>query len=239
MIEAVLLDMGGVLLDLGGSNGLPTGRLDHRGRRALLERISARGHPLSEDDLERLLFAPWRAEYQHRYQHMHEAPWEPHLERLRASAGSNASDLELLGTWFEPYAESLKPMPGAVEALAALSHHGYALGLVSNVPLPGALYRTVLERYELASPFAALHFSYDEGTRKPSPRMLLTTLSALGCEPSHAVMVGDRPASDIAAGLAAGARTVLIRSSHHGGPPADATIDSIADLPGLLRGWAT
>lgn len=237
LIEAIVLDMGGVLLDLGASNGLPTGRLDIRGRRALAELLQAgRAHP-TVDDLDRLLFGPWHEDYARRHVRMREAPWEPHLERLRAEVGSERPDLEILGAWFEPYAENVKPIAGAGQALAQLAEAGYSLALVSNVPLPGCLYRAVLERHGLAAPFAVLQWSYDEGSRKPSPRMLLAALSALGCEPGRAVMVGDRPACDVAAGIAAGARTVRVRSHHPAGPAADAEIAALPELLELLSRW--
>jgi HAD superfamily hydrolase (TIGR01549 family) len=238
MIEAVVLDLGGVLLDLGASNGLPVGRLDHRGRGALLELLQQEHRRATLEDLDRLLFAPWHEDYARRYARMQEAAWEPHLARLRAELGTSRADLELLGAWFEPYAESIRPIGGAAEALARLAGEGYSLALVSNVPLPGALYRPVLERHGLAAPFALCQWSYDEGSRKPSPKMLLAALSALGCEPARAVMVGDRPASDVAAGLAAGTRTVRVHSHHPPGPLADAEIDALAELPELLSRWA-
>ena len=239
MIEAVVLDMGGVLLDLGTSNGLPAGRLDFRGRQALLELLGAEGRRATLEDLDRLLFGPWHEEYGRRYARMQEAAWEPHLERLRSEVETSRSDLELLGAWFEPYAQSVRPIEGAAAALSRLAAAGHSLALVSNVPLPGALYRGVLARYDLAGPFALFQFSYDEGSRKPSPKMLLSALSALGCEPARAVMVGDRPATDMAAGIAAGTRTIRVRSSHPPGPLPDAEIACLAELPELLARWGT
>lgn len=237
MIETALLDLGGVLLEMGTANGLPAGRLDWRGRRALLERLRRHDRRCTMEALEELLFDPWRRRYAGRHERMQEADWGPHLERLRQRTGTGDSDLELLATWFEPYGESLTPVDGAAEALARLAEMGLSLALVSNVPLPGALYRPALVRHGLDGFFARLGFSYDEGSRKPSPKMLLAALSALGTEPDHAVMVGDRPASDVAAGRAAGTRTVLVRSGHRGGPTADAEIASVSELPELLERW--
>lgn len=237
MIETVLVDMGGVLLEMGASNGLPAGKLDWRGRRVLLERLRRDHRRLTLDDLDELLFAPWRREHEQRYERMREADWGPHLERLRHRTGSAAGDLELLAAWFEPYGESLAPFEGARDALDSLADAGRSLALISNVPLPGALYRQVLARHRLDGAFARLGFSYDEGSRKPSPKMLLAALSALGTEPDRAVMVGDRPATDVAAGRAAGTRTVLVRSSHRDGPAPDAEIGSLAELPALLARW--
>ncbi|MDX1501114.1 MAG: HAD family hydrolase [Thermoanaerobaculia bacterium] len=232
--RAVLVDMGGVLLDMQGSRGIPSGAADWRGREALLAHLRARGAHLGRADLERRLFGPWRRGYEERHRRGREEPWKPHLTRLRRGTGVRSRDLTLLSTWFRPYADRLRPLPGSRSALAGLARRRLALALVSNVPLPGALYRRVLERFGLAAPFGALRFSYDEGSRKPSPSMLRSALAELGERPEAALMVGDRRSADVAAGLAAGTRTVWVASEHDDGPEAEFTIGSIAELPELI-----
>ena len=237
-ISTVLIDMGGVLLDLENSKGLPLARLDWRGREALLRLLRRKNQFLNLKDLETLLFEPWRSEYERRYEAGKEASWSPHLTRLRKAAGSRLHTAQLLGTWFRPYAESIEPYEGVSEALLRLKRqhrHQLKLALISNVPLPGALYLRVLEQYGLAHVFDSIHFSYDCGSRKPSPAMLRDALGVLQSEPGAAVMVGDRRASDIAAGRAAGVATVWIRSDDGGGPEPDFTIDSIVELPALME----
>jgi putative hydrolase of the HAD superfamily len=234
MIRALLLDMGGVLLHLRNARGLPDARLDQRGRQALLSLIGKHHGRARESDLERLLFAPWRREYDRRYELGREADWKPHLTRLRRHAGIRLHDPTLLGAWFRPYGETLTVCAGAVETLRRLRQRGLRLALVSNVPLPGVLYRRVLERYGMASAFDSLHFSYDAGSRKPSPAMLRQALSALGVRAASALMVGDRRGSDVAAGRAAGVGTVWLRREDGGGPKPDHVIDRLDALPGLL-----
>lgn len=235
MIEAVLLDMGGVLISLDNARGLPDSRHDWRGREALLRVVREHGGRLRREDLDRLLFAPWRSEYRHRYERGREARWEPHLSALRKRAGVRLRDLTLLGAWFRPYGEALAALPGASDALVRLRELGLRLALCSNVPMPGALYREILERHSLADPIESFHFSYDEGTRKPSPQMLRNALASLGVEAGNALMVGDRRISDVAAGRAAGVETVWVRSDDGGGPQADHEIGSVAELPALVE----
>jgi HAD superfamily hydrolase (TIGR01662 family) len=237
-LSAVLLDMGGVLLDMGSASGLPYGRLDWRGREALLAYLRERGAHFSETDLDGRLFDPWREAYDRRQQSGREAPWRPHLRRLRKGTGIRSSDLTLLATWFRPYASQVKPLPGARRALEELREQGLRLGLVSNVPLPGVLYRRILERHRMAAAFDCLQFSYDAGSRKPSPGMLKMALSELGVRPSQAWMVGDRRAADVAAGRVAGVGTVWVRSDDGGGPEADHSIGGIAELAQLAAGRA-
>lgn len=234
MIDAVLLDMGGVLISLENARGLPDSRLDWRGREALLRVVREHGGRLRREELDEILFVPWRGEYERRYELGREARWEPHLAALRKRAGIRLRDLTLLAAWFRPYGESLVPLPGAAAALEALRERGLRLAVCSNVPLPGALYREVLERHGLATPIESFHFSYDEGTRKPSPQMLRNAVQALSVPAERAWMVGDRRSSDVAAGRAAGVGTVWVRSDDDGGPRADHEIAGIAELPALL-----
>jgi len=251
-IRVVLLDMGGVLVELGEGRGLPWGEPETAGRRALaraLERAGGRLPGLAEAGpagaerawdraLETLLFAPWRQGHRQRYERGAEEPWEPHLARLRSATGAEASDEVLLGAWFEPFGGSIAALPGAAEALARLQDRGLSLALVSNVPLPGFLYRRVLERHRLLAPFECLRFSHDAGVRKPRPGMLLQALDELAADPGEAVMVGDRRDSDIAAGRAAAVRTVWLTGGRRGtadiGPEPDWTLGSVAELPEAL-----
>jgi putative hydrolase of the HAD superfamily len=234
-IKAILLDMGGVLLEMGNAVAFPQARLDFRGRQAMVRWIKDRGGKVDLDDLERLLFEPWRREYEQRYERGREAVWDPHLTRLRKKVHNRSHTLALLRAWFRPYGEQLEPCEAAAETLSELEARGYGLALVSNVPLPGKLYMPVLAKHDLLKPLDSRHFSYDSGSRKPSPALLREALAALGAEPWEAVMVGDRRASDVAAGKAAGVTTIWLKSEDGGGPEPDYTIYSIAELPKLLK----
>jgi HAD superfamily hydrolase (TIGR01662 family) len=233
-IRAALVDMGGVLIDFGGGRGLPVGHADWRGREALLRYLRRRGAKLDLDDLESLLFSPWFRQYRRREDLGREADWDPHLRRLRKRAGVKTHSIVLLGRWFRPFAEQLQPLPSVADSLRRMRETGMKLALVSNVPLPGRLYRDLLRRRRLASYFESFHFSYDEGSRKPSPAMIRSALRGLEVSPQEAIMVGDRRAVDIAAGRAAGTATAWVRSEDGGGPEADLEIDSLVDLPDVL-----
>lgn len=233
-LRAALLDMGGVLLEMGGSQGFPDGKLDWRGRQALFRLLRNDGRRLKLDDLERLVFEPWREGYERRYETGVEESWKPHMRRLRHHTHSRRWDITLLRAWFRPYGENLRPCPGVAAALQQLRVRGVRLAVVSNVPLPGRLYLEVLQSWGLAQQFESFQFSYDSGHRKPSPAMLRQALKELGVRPGSAIMVGDRRASDVVAGKLAGTRTVWVRSEHREGPKADHNIASLATLPDLL-----
>jgi phosphoglycolate phosphatase len=70
---------------------------------------------------------------------------------------------------------------------------------------------------------------------KPDPQALLGALSAIGVEPSRALMVGDTDV-DVAAAREVGARVVLVRTGlwETCVREPDAFVDDLCDLPGLL-----
>ncbi len=239
-VQAVLFDMGGVLVDFGVGGGLPPQQEDWRGRRALLGLLTVarwRGGRWSETDLESQVFNPWRRDHARRMQMGREASWTPHLDRLRRAARSDLDDETFLQAWFEPYAEELDSTLEARTVVAGVVERGCKCGLVSNVPLPGSVYRPILERGGLWDLFASHCFSYDLGTRKPSPGMVRKALSDLDVEPERAVMVGDRKNVDVAVGRMAGLRTVWLRSAHDQGPRPDAIIERLADLSEVIDRW--
>ncbi len=239
-IRAVVFDMGGVLVDFGPSEGMPPSAEDWRGRRAMLSLLAKDGRRcarLQEADLDGLVFAPWRRAHQTRQQRGSEASWTPYLDRLRQHYGCSIPDIELLAAWFRPYLEEITCTPSARTVVGELVERGFSCALVSNVPLPGEIYRPVLEQGGLWDLFSAHCFSYDEGVRKPSPAIVRRALSRLSAEAASAVMVGDRKFPDVAVGRMAGMKTVWLRSRFDDGPDADATIDDLDQLRPLLARW--
>jgi HAD superfamily hydrolase (TIGR01458 family) len=96
-----------------------------------------------------------------------------------------------------------------------------------------------------AGPFvAALEYAVGreaEVVGKPSPAFYELALSDLGAEPSAAAMVGDDVEADVGGALEAGIAGVLVRTGKYreedvrdSGVEPTATVNSIADVPGLL-----
>lgn len=132
-------------------------------------------------------------------------------------------------------------------ALAALHAAGYVLVVVSNqtVIARGLLdelaVRTLQQRIEAeivergGVPMAAFylcphHPNADLAAyrvpctcRKPAPGMLLRAIAELGLDPHESIMIGDRP-SDVAAGQAAGCRTVWLHSGRHLDPAIESSL---------------
>ncbi|MEV6056928.1 HAD family hydrolase [Streptomyces sp. NPDC052107] len=134
---------------------------------------------------------------------------------------------------------TLELQPYAADALRQLAEK-YALAIVSDTESsPETSVRKALNRLGIEKFFQTVVTSIDVGTRKPDPTIFLEALERLGVNPPLAVLVGNDPDSDIAAGRAIGLRTVLYRSSRYHRPEADAdadyVVDSLAELPGLIE----
>jgi len=110
--------------------------------------------------------------------------------------------------------------PEAKGALEALKAAGYLLIVVSNQPDVGAglisreIMRAMTNRLFHELPVDAVkicfHTRADEcGCRKPLPGMLFAAANEYGIDLAASYMIGDR-SSDVAAGRAAGCKTVFI-----------------------------
>jgi HAD superfamily hydrolase (TIGR01458 family) len=96
-----------------------------------------------------------------------------------------------------------------------------------------------------AGPFVAA-IEYASGTEayvvgKPAPAFFDSVLGDLGVEPENAAMVGDDVESDVAGAMNEGLAGILVRTGKYredfvreSGIRPSATVDSIADVPGLV-----
>lgn len=154
----------------------------------------------------------------------------------------------------KPYAvttmEEVSVLPGVIEACAALRQAGYALVMFTNQP---EVARGTLSPQELARMndhvAATLHLDgvqccpHDDkdncACRKPKPGMLHTASQQLGLELTSSVTVGDRW-RDVAAGRAAGCRTVFIDCEYdEPTPQADCRVRSLSEAVPWIVGKNT
>ena len=140
-----------------------------------------------------------------------------------------------------------KPLPGSLEAIARLSRAGWRLAVVSNQSGigRGLFTAATLDRINahmldaVAAAGGRIDGVYvcphrpDQGCdcRKPEPGLLLRAAADLGFAIEGVPFIGDKQ-SDIDAARAAGARPMLVRSSHHAAAvsPADDGVECFADL---------
>lgn len=115
----------------------------------------------------------------------------------------------------------------------------FALGIVSNNAMAGDHHARVLRRAGILQHVGCAAWSANFGRRKPDPAMILAVLGQLGVPVERAIFVGDKLRTDVAAARAAGVRSVYIRK--RGAPFAsrelrpDFTISDLRALPVLLR----
>ena len=120
-------------------------------------------------------------------------------------------------------------------ALHALKATGLPLGIATNDEESSA--RGQMAKLGLTDLFETINGADSGHGAKPGPGMILAFAAHLGVEPSRIVMVGDST-HDMHAAHAAGAIRVAIgtgpASLESLAPHADHTIETMADLPGLI-----
>jgi phosphoglycolate phosphatase len=126
--------------------------------------------------------------------------------------------------------------PGVTEGLAGLRSTGLRLACVTNKPVEYA--RELLAAKQLDGFFEMVFGGDSFERKKPDPLPLLKACEALGTRPPHTLAIGDS-SNDALAARAAGCPVVLVSYGYnHGQPvrsiPADAYLDSIAELPARL-----
>ncbi len=144
---------------------------------------------------------------------------EPLIERI-------ARDYDAVRT------AAIHPIPGALEAIAAMHAAGVRLALVTNGA--AASQRAKIERFDLAASFDCILIEEECGFGKPDERIYRLALGELGCAAEQAWMVGDNFEWEVAAPQRLGLRSVWVnpgnRPPPQGGPVPFRTIDSLSDL---------
>lgn len=142
------------------------------------------------------------------------------IDRALERIGAVASVPPLVEIFRTCYVGRLDPYPGVARALWALRRR-LPVGLVTDGD--PAIQRSKLRALSLEDAFDAIVMSDDLGRmyRKPHPIPLLRAAKRLGVPPHRCVYVGDRPAKDVAAALAAGMRAVRVRTGEYASLPDD------------------
>jgi putative hydrolase of the HAD superfamily len=133
----------------------------------------------------------------------------------------------------------VEAVPGVKEALENL-HSRCTLVVATNAADSGAsLVFAALERAGLGGYFSAVFTVRELGAAKPDPGYFQAALSALGCSPAEAVMVGDSYPVDVIGARQAGLRAVWynprLEAAPSLPPEQDGDLPRMEDLPGLLE----
>jgi D-glycero-D-manno-heptose 1,7-bisphosphate phosphatase len=146
--------------------------------------------------------------------------------------------------------EGFELYPGVVEAVSALKAAGFAIVVVTNQPDVGAgrqaraVVDAMHEKLRRLLPIddvrACFHTDDDRcACRKPQPGMLVDTAAEHGIDLGASYMIGDRW-RDVAAGRAAGCRTIFIRNAYDEPQPTeyDAAVESVVEASRLILAGA-
>ena len=163
------------------------------------------------------------------------------IDRALDAVGAGEVPVASLVAAFRAYrAPRLSPFPGVARALARLRRR-VPIGLVTDGD--PSIQRGKLTSLRLVGSFDVVVYSDQLGRehRKPDPLPFHVAASRLGAPVASTVVVGDRPAKDVAGALAAGMRPVRVRTGEYAGwpddPPAWRTVDEVGaaiDLVSVL-----
>ncbi len=165
-----------------------------------------------------------------------------HLDTLRTfdpdfDLGRTEAARAAAGTTYELSAADL--YPDAVPCLRALKADGYVVGVCGNQP-PDVSERLVRS---LGLDLDVVASSAAWGVEKPDPAFFARVADAAGLPPEEVAYVGDRVDNDVVPAKAAGLAAVFVRRGPWGyvqaswpeAAVADARIESLAELPAVLR----
>ena len=208
MIEAVVFDLDGVLLD--------SEQVWDDAREQLAHERGGRWHPGAQRDMMGMSSPEW-SRYMHNTIGLREPPEEINREVVARLAAI--------------YQRELPVIPGAREAVERLAER-WPLGLASSSNRE--LIDLVLDLLGVSSLFTATVSSEEVARGKPAPDVYLEAARRLGVRPANAAAVEDSH-NGILAAKAAGMRVLAIPNRHF--PPdvealaqADAVLDSLAEL---------
>lgn len=208
MIEAVVFDLDGLLLD--------SEQVWDEAREQLAEERGGRWHDQAQKDMMGMSSTEW-SRYMHEQVGLPEPPEEINREVVERLAAT--------------YREHLPALPGAREAVERLAAR-WPLGLASSSNRE--LIDLTLELLGVKQLFAVTVSSEEVARGKPAPDVYLQAARRLEVDPGHAAAVEDSN-NGILAAKAARMRVLAIPNRHF--PPgeealaqADVVLDSLAEL---------
>lgn len=247
MIEAVVFDLGGTLIEYAGVyQSWP--EMETPGFTAVYTHLTEQTINLpSYDQFQERGFALLPLRWRQAVTHERNLTVADLLAELLESLGCNSVPTQLLQEAATQYQQAIQDqarlVTNAAETVRQIKAHGYKVGLLSNTMFRGAAHKADLARFGLLDQFDKLLFSGDVGKWKPNADPFYQLLAELAVDPNTAVYVGDDPASDVVGGHRAGMKTVYVKSSQRFPKPVDvqpdAEINHLGELIQILQNWGT
>ncbi len=205
MIEAVVFDMDGVLLD--------SEEIWDRAREQLVRERGGRWHDRAQQDMMGMSSPEW-SRYMHEELGLAEPPAEISAEVVQRMVGL--------------YREQLPLIPGAREAIERLAAR-WPLGLASSSNRP--LIDLALELAGVKEYFAVAVSSEEVARGKPAPDVYLEAAARLGVEPARCAAIED---SRNGIRSAVAARMCVIAVPNRAFPPGEEALDEADAAVGSL-----
>lgn len=141
---------------------------------------------------------------------------------------------DLIQDYENQFIHSCVPFPHLQTTLQALKIAGYLLGIITNGR--ETFQQRTIQGLGIEDDFDVILISETEGVRKPEAEIFLRALQKLGVKASQSVFVGDHPTADVLGAKSVGMKAVWKRDNHWPEPvEADAIIDDLSILPTIIQ----
>lgn len=220
-IEAVLWDIGGVILDI---ESVREGHVEFVGW--LVETY----------DLESVdeVVVTWRREIGEYFREREGTEFRPardgYHRAIEGIVGEPVERTDWLPRFRAILAEHLQSNPGAAVTIGSIATTGIHQGIVSDVDADEG--RFILDRLGVLEHFDAITTSEEVGRTKPDRAMFETALEKAGVDPGRALMIGDRYSHDMEGATALGIHTAAYGAED--GPAVDHRLTDLRDLLEIL-----
>lgn len=236
-VRALLFDLGGTLM-----HALePWPPITRRADQALVESLRAQGLNIS-DGFAAEFRGRLEAYYAQRTKSLFETTYRSVLAELLAEQNHphvpESIQRAALDALFSTTQANWVLEDDALLTLKILEAAGFRMGIVSNAGDETDVLQLV-DRFGIGPYFDFVLTSATCSYRKPHPRIFAVALGHWGFPASEAAVIGDTPEADIAGGKNAGLYTVWISrraSDAQDEFGADAHIETLLELPGVLKG---
>lgn len=220
MVKAVFFDIDDTLYN--------SSELAHRARANAVYAMIDAGLPVKDPRKAMAALNGVVKEYGSNYEHHFDAL----LDRLEAQ-----KDPEIVAAGVVAYHDTklsfLKSFPDTIPVLLSLRDQGYRLGVITEGRMVKQWEKLI--RLGLHHFFDVVKISEEAGKSKAGAEIYRDALAEMNCMPGEAAMVGDRIDKDIEPAKRAGMKTILIRGRKQSGVKPDFEIDSLSELPNVLR----
>jgi len=220
-IEAVLWDIGGVILDIESV------------REGHVEFVAWLVETYDLDSVDAVV-ETWRREIGDYFRERDGTQFRPardgYQRAIEASVGEPIVRDDWLPVFREILGDQLRPNPGASATIGTIADTGRHQGIVSDVDADEG--RFILDQLGVLDHLDAVTTSEEVGRTKPDRAMFETALEKASVEPNRALMIGDRYSHDMEGATALGIRTAAYGAED--GPAVDHRLTDLRDILELL-----